>query len=56
MLHELGHATYDKYIDQTLPFLLRDAANQFTTEGIAMLFGGFASNVNWMKESLKSVK
>jgi len=52
MLHELGHATYDKYIDQTLPFLLRDAANQLTTEGIAMLFGGFASNVNWMKESL----
>lgn len=52
MLHELGHATYDKYLDQSLPFLLRDAANQFTTEGIAMLFGGFASNVNWMKESL----
>jgi peptidyl-dipeptidase A len=53
MLHELGHATYDKYIDQTLPFLLREPANQFTTEGIAMLFGGFASNANWMKKSLK---
>jgi len=52
MLHELGHATYDKYIDQNLPYLLRDAANQLTTEGIAMLFGGYASNVNWMKESL----
>lgn len=52
MLHELGHATYDKYLDQSLPYLLRDAANQFTTEGIAMLFGGFASNVNWMKKSL----
>jgi len=52
MLHELGHATYDKYLDQSLPYLLRDAANQLTTEGIAMLFGGFASNVNWMKESL----
>jgi len=52
MLHELGHATYDKYIDQSLPYLLRDAANQLTTEGIAMLFGGFASNVNWMQESL----
>ena len=52
MLHELGHATYDKYIDQTLPYLLRDAANQLTTEGIAMLFGGFASNVNWMQQAL----
>jgi peptidyl-dipeptidase A len=56
MLHELGHATYDKYIDQSLPFLLREPANQFTTEGIAMLFGGYASNVNWMKESLKLSK
>jgi peptidyl-dipeptidase A len=56
MLHELGHATYDKYIDQSLPYLLREPANQLTTEGIAMLFGGFASNVNWMKESLSLSK
>ncbi len=41
VLHELGHANYDKYIDQTLPFLLREPAHSFTTEGIANLFGGF---------------
>lgn len=38
-LHELGHAVYDKYIDQTLPFLLRTTAHTSTTEAIAMLFG-----------------
>jgi len=53
MLHELGHAIYDKYIDQTLPFLLREPAHPFTTEGVAMFFGSYASNANWMKEALK---
>ena len=52
MLHELGHAIYDKYIDQTLPFLLREPANSFTTEGVAMFFGSFASNANWMQSAL----
>jgi peptidyl-dipeptidase A len=53
MLHELGHAIYDKYIDQTLPFLLREPAHPFTTEGVAMFFGSYASNANWMKEALE---
>ena len=52
VLHELGHANYDKYIDQTLPFLLREPAHSFTTEGIANLFGGFASNASWMMQAL----
>ena len=38
-LHELGHAVYDKYIDQTLPYLLRTTAHTSTTEAIAMIFG-----------------
>ncbi len=50
MLHEFGHAVYDKYIDRGLPFLLRDAAHTFTTEAIAMLFGRMASNAAWMKD------
>jgi peptidyl-dipeptidase A len=52
MLHELGHAIYDKYIDQSLPFLLREPAHSFTTEGVAMFFGSYASNANWMQEAL----
>ena len=53
MLHELGHAIYNKYIDQTLPFLLREPAHSFTTEGIAMFFGSYSSNANWMQEALQ---
>jgi len=53
MLHELGHAIYDKHIDQTLPFLLREPAHPFTTEGIAMFFGSYASNANWMQKALQ---
>ncbi len=53
MLHELGHAVYDKYIDKTLPFLLREPAHIFTTEAIAMLFGRLSSNPNWLRDMLR---
>ena len=53
MLHELGHSVYDKYIDQTLPFLLREPAHSFVTEGVAMFFGSYASNANWMQIALQ---
>jgi peptidyl-dipeptidase A len=53
MLHELGHAVYDKYLDPSLPFLLREPAHPFTTEGIAMFFGSFSSNANWIQNALK---
>ncbi len=39
LLHEMGHAVYDKYIDQRLPYLLRAPAHTSTTEASAMLFG-----------------
>lgn len=52
MLHEYGHAAYDKYIDRSLPFLLRDPAHTFTTEAIAELFGRFATNPQWLKDVL----
>jgi len=48
MLHETGHAVYDKYIDHDLPFNLRDAAHILTTEGIAMLSGALAKNPTWL--------
>lgn len=53
MLHEFGHATYDKYINSGLPYSLREPAHTFTTEAIAMLFGRLASNASFMKEMLK---
>ena len=49
-LHEFGHAVYDKYIDPSLPFVLRVPAHTFTTEAIAMIFGRFASNPKWMHD------
>ena len=50
MLHEDGHAVYDKFIDKSLPYTLRDPAHIFTTEAVAMMFGRFASNPQWLKD------
>ena len=52
MLHEFGHAAYDKYIDINLPYFLRNPAHTFTTEAIAMVFGRFSSNGKWLKDEL----
>ncbi|MEI6123820.1 MAG: M2 family metallopeptidase [Bacteroidota bacterium] len=51
-LHEFGHASYSKYNDRELPYMLRDAAHTFTTEAIAMIFGRLATNPQWMKANL----
>ncbi|PKP22852.1 MAG: peptidase M3 [Bacteroidetes bacterium HGW-Bacteroidetes-21] len=50
MLHELGHAVYDKYLDKDLPYILREPAHTFTTEAIAMVFGRMSSNAKWIKD------
>lgn len=50
MLHEFGHAAYDKFINMLLPWSLREPAHIFTTEAIAMLFGRFASSPVWLKD------
>lgn len=52
MLHEYGHAVYDKFFDFSLPWVVREPAHTFTTEAIAMLFGRLASNPRWMKDVL----
>ncbi len=52
MLHEYGHASYDKFIEKELPYSLRDPAHTFTTEAIAMIFGRFASNPQWLKDNV----
>lgn len=51
-LHELWHAVYDKYLDPAMPYLLRDPAHTFTTEAIAMLFGRFATNPQWIQDMI----
>jgi peptidyl-dipeptidase A len=53
LLHEYGHAVYDKFNDRDLPWTLRQPAHTFTTEAIAIMFGSFASNPNWLRDILK---
>ena len=49
ILHELGHAVYDKHRDpNNLPYLLRQPAHSFTTEAVAMFFGRLSRNAPWM--------
>ncbi len=49
MLHEYGHAVYEKFYAPDLPFVLREPAHIFTTEAVAMFFGRLASNPRWMQ-------
>ena len=53
LLHELGHAVYDKYQDPKVPYLLREPAHIFTTEAIAMFFGRLSRNPDWMQQMLE---
>lgn len=39
MLHEFGHAVYDREFDPELPHILRGPAHTSSTEAIAMMFG-----------------
>jgi peptidyl-dipeptidase A len=52
ILHELGHAVYDKYHDMEVPYLLRTPVHAFTTEAIAMFFGRLSRNPAWMQQML----
>jgi peptidyl-dipeptidase A len=48
MLHEFGHAVYDRYIDLSLPFVLRAPPHMSSTEAIAMLFGRLSKDPAWL--------
>ena len=48
MLHEFGHAVYDKYIDRSLPFLLREPAHTLTTEAIAIMGENHINEATWL--------
>ena len=48
MLHECGHAVYDRYLDPGLPYLLRQPAHILFTEAIAMLMGRLSTDADWL--------
>ena len=48
MLHEFGHAVYDKHIDPKLPYFLRTIAHTCTTEAIALMMGSLADDPTWL--------
>jgi peptidyl-dipeptidase A len=50
MLHEFGHAIYDRECDRSLPWLVRGAAHALTTEGIAMLMGRLPRDPRWLRD------
>jgi len=48
MLHEFGHAVYDKYINPNLPYLLRAPAHINSTEAIALMMGSLVDDPTWL--------
>lgn len=50
MLHENGHALYEKHLGDDLPWLLKQPAHIFTTEAVAMFFGRLSTNPFWMED------
>lgn len=52
ILHELGHAVYSKHHNPKEPWLFREPAHSFTTEGVAVFFGRLSRNAAWMQQML----
>ena len=52
ILHELGHGVYDKYIDPSLPYILRTYPHICMTEASAMYFSRFSHDPAWMRAAL----
>ncbi len=48
MLHEFGHAVYERYINSRLPYFLRTTAHTCTTEAIALMMGSLADDPVWI--------
>jgi peptidyl-dipeptidase A len=49
MLHEFGHAVYDKYTGKDVPFVLHTPSHSLTTEGIAQMFGALIKNEDFLR-------
>jgi peptidyl-dipeptidase A len=52
LLHELGHAVYDRFIPASLPYLLRAAAHTMVTEAIAMYMGRLPRDPAWLAHAV----
>jgi peptidyl-dipeptidase A len=50
MLHEFGHAVYDKHINPKLPYFLRTIAHTSTTEAIALMMGSLSEELGWLEK------
>jgi len=48
IMHELGHAAYNKNISNSLPLLLRRTAHHNVSEGIAILMGRLIYSPDWL--------
>jgi len=48
MLHEFGHAVYDRQINPKLPYFLRTVAQTCTTEAIALMMGSLSEEPGWL--------
>ncbi len=51
LLHELGHAAYEKFMPASLPWLLRQPAHLSTTEGVAMFMDRLVYDVDWLESA-----
>ncbi|UCC49077.1 MAG: M2 family metallopeptidase, partial [Gemmatimonadota bacterium] len=54
LLHELGHAAYEKYLPSTLPWILRRPAHIATTEAIAMFMDRLLYDVDWLESAAEA--
>jgi peptidyl-dipeptidase A len=50
MLHENGHALYEEYLSDNLPWILKQPAHIFTTEAVALFFQRLSTNPQWMQD------
>ena len=50
MLHEFGHAVYDRHINPKLPYFLRTVAHTCTTEAIALMMGSLSEDPGWLQK------
>jgi len=50
LLHEMGHAMYDRNLDFDLPWNLVRPPHACVTEGVAMLFGRLPEDETWRRE------
>ncbi|HET7010338.1 MAG TPA: M2 family metallopeptidase, partial [Anaerolineales bacterium] len=50
--HELGHAVYEQYLDDDLPWLLRTPPHLLSTEAVAILMGSVTMDKEWLTKIL----